>query len=512
MESLVTEHEHADDEPDTFEQLCIERERHEIHLTHLKAERDQAQFDIEALQNILSPIRRIPVEILSEIFVRCLSKDGLTRPSSGEAPLLLMMICRRWRDVAISTPKLWSSLSILLTERCHPHLSLIQTFLSRSAPLPFSFLIEENAEYLPSQPITHPWTPRVFELLLQHFSRWKDISIHYKDWRVDDSLLQVLHEYGSPSSLETVSMKREWWSSQARDSISRLFSSTRLRSISWRGLVSGVNNVADLMPLESLRELRLDNILTTAQFTQTLLRATHLVSCQLSVYCAPITSTVDSVQSLTDPVTTFLDLTSLELVTNIVDEQIFDLLTLPSLNSLSISRLNDLTVTADDVPPRFWSMAPFRALHQRSNFTLTFLQLVDVPIQSSQMLEILRLCCTSLHHLSISSDHTNTTCIDDTILQLLTLTPGPEQAEEILCPRLKHLSLLSCTQSVDGLVSDMLRSRWGKNNKNSDSRDNLLNDAMIMFKNDGSPHTMDYESLKALNGVRGGITVIKSHV
>lgn len=67
METLVAEH--ADDRPATFEELCAERERHETHLTHLKVERDQIQLDIEALQNILSPICRIPVEILSEIVV-----------------------------------------------------------------------------------------------------------------------------------------------------------------------------------------------------------------------------------------------------------------------------------------------------------------------------------------------------------------------------------------------------------------------------------------------------------
>lgn len=119
MERLVAEANDGLASTATFEDLCAERERHEIHLTHLKLERDQAQVHIEALQSMLSPIRRIPVEILSEIFVRCLSKEGFTRPSSGEAPLVLMMICRRWRDVAVSTS---SSISTLI-ERCHWHLS-----------------------------------------------------------------------------------------------------------------------------------------------------------------------------------------------------------------------------------------------------------------------------------------------------------------------------------------------------------------------------------------------------
>ncbi|KAJ7194315.1 hypothetical protein GGX14DRAFT_378075, partial [Mycena pura] len=48
-------------------------------------------------------------EILAHIFVYCLP-HGRIRPSPRTAPLVLGQICRRWRDVALSTGRLWSSL------------------------------------------------------------------------------------------------------------------------------------------------------------------------------------------------------------------------------------------------------------------------------------------------------------------------------------------------------------------------------------------------------------------
>ncbi|KAJ6490751.1 hypothetical protein C8R47DRAFT_458407 [Mycena vitilis] len=63
-------------------------------------------------------VLRQPPEILAEIFLHCLpeaheamSPSGVPSPSLMAAPLLCV-ICRRWRDVAVTTPALWRSLYI----------------------------------------------------------------------------------------------------------------------------------------------------------------------------------------------------------------------------------------------------------------------------------------------------------------------------------------------------------------------------------------------------------------
>ncbi|KAF9534041.1 hypothetical protein CPB83DRAFT_845002 [Crepidotus variabilis] len=61
---------------------------------------------------IKSPIRQVPEDILREIFVRCLPQDHSAPMHSTYTPILLLRICSKWREIAISTPQLWASIHI----------------------------------------------------------------------------------------------------------------------------------------------------------------------------------------------------------------------------------------------------------------------------------------------------------------------------------------------------------------------------------------------------------------
>lgn len=67
-------------------------------------------FSLEIYREILAPITRIPYEILEQIFLYTLP-SGFVKPNVQHSPLLLTMVCRKWRSLAFSTPYLWSSLS-----------------------------------------------------------------------------------------------------------------------------------------------------------------------------------------------------------------------------------------------------------------------------------------------------------------------------------------------------------------------------------------------------------------
>ncbi|KAJ7146177.1 hypothetical protein C8R44DRAFT_599326, partial [Mycena epipterygia] len=63
------------------------------------------------LRTISYPVLKLPPEITSGIFVHCLP----TLPSDPrllEAPLLLLGICKGWREIALQTPALWASFKI----------------------------------------------------------------------------------------------------------------------------------------------------------------------------------------------------------------------------------------------------------------------------------------------------------------------------------------------------------------------------------------------------------------
>ncbi|KAF5346307.1 hypothetical protein D9758_011508 [Tetrapyrgos nigripes] len=86
--------------------------RQESILNELKCRRDLLSRSINNHRILLSPIRRLFPELLAEIFIHCLPSNHLPTRSSAEAPLLLLRICKRWRDIALKTPRLWCGIHI----------------------------------------------------------------------------------------------------------------------------------------------------------------------------------------------------------------------------------------------------------------------------------------------------------------------------------------------------------------------------------------------------------------
>ncbi|KAF9563814.1 hypothetical protein CPC08DRAFT_632287, partial [Agrocybe pediades] len=80
----------------------------------LKEELEQKRHMLEQCHKILSPARHIPDDILHEIFYHCLPTDRNCKMNVREAPLLLTRICSQWRRVALSSPRIWSSLHVRL--------------------------------------------------------------------------------------------------------------------------------------------------------------------------------------------------------------------------------------------------------------------------------------------------------------------------------------------------------------------------------------------------------------
>ncbi|KAF9447525.1 hypothetical protein P691DRAFT_649108, partial [Macrolepiota fuliginosa MF-IS2] len=78
----------------------------------LSLEQGKLRASIEAYRSLISPARRLLPEILQEIFFHCLPTAHNTTMSAKEPPLVLGRVCSRWRQIAYSTPRLWSSIHI----------------------------------------------------------------------------------------------------------------------------------------------------------------------------------------------------------------------------------------------------------------------------------------------------------------------------------------------------------------------------------------------------------------
>ncbi|KAF8965548.1 hypothetical protein BDZ97DRAFT_1918112 [Flammula alnicola] len=142
----------------------------------------QAAKFIHAHEAITSAIRRIPPEILQEIFffVSLWYKDPTRNPwlRNLEANTLpsgwaLSQVCRSWRASALSLPYLWSHLPAInltnLKKKTILQLTLLRELLQRSANTLLSVHI-----FAPHIKVhSHP----VIDLLVQHCERWETIII-----------------------------------------------------------------------------------------------------------------------------------------------------------------------------------------------------------------------------------------------------------------------------------------------------------------------------------------------
>ncbi|KAJ7611754.1 hypothetical protein FB45DRAFT_1119126 [Roridomyces roridus] len=84
----------------------------DLEINKLRSERDEISDCIQRHSAILAPIRRVPADLLSEIF----SLVSFTRLVNGVeeqcAPWSLGLICRSWRYLAIHSPLLWRHIVI----------------------------------------------------------------------------------------------------------------------------------------------------------------------------------------------------------------------------------------------------------------------------------------------------------------------------------------------------------------------------------------------------------------
>ncbi|KAF6746786.1 hypothetical protein DFP72DRAFT_922271 [Ephemerocybe angulata] len=154
------------------------RARLEERLLELEAEARAIKY----YQNTLASINRLPPEILYMIFLIVAERtQNQFNPSSCRGPYVDMswlprttQVCRRWRDVALSWPTLWSRISFTTPE-------LTELMLLRSKDTPISIIFETGKEGCPRH---------ILNALVAHSHRLKAIELqgNTKPGDLDDLL------------------------------------------------------------------------------------------------------------------------------------------------------------------------------------------------------------------------------------------------------------------------------------------------------------------------------------
>lgn len=97
---------------------------------------------------LLSPVRSLAPELVAEIFLHCLPEDP--RPLISQAPLLLCRVCSRWRSIALSTPRLWCSIRVIVDGNATQATSTLDSWIRRAGicPLDIRMQLDGSSEHL----------------------------------------------------------------------------------------------------------------------------------------------------------------------------------------------------------------------------------------------------------------------------------------------------------------------------------------------------------------------------
>ncbi|KAK7001478.1 hypothetical protein R3P38DRAFT_1796538 [Favolaschia claudopus] len=158
----------------------------EAQIQALSVQRDRLKSYIGSHKALISQPRRLPQDIVEEIFLDCLPTAHNAVMDAREAPLLLGRICSRWRLIALALPKLWASLHIsvgFLTTDLHE--TAVLEWLKRAAPLPLYISAQYERTFFTEDSIV--------PLITQFSSRWAALHL-YGSPGTDISLLAAVHD------------------------------------------------------------------------------------------------------------------------------------------------------------------------------------------------------------------------------------------------------------------------------------------------------------------------------
>ncbi|KAJ7497478.1 hypothetical protein FB451DRAFT_233777 [Mycena latifolia] len=408
------------------------------------------------------PAGRMPRDIWEEIFLHCLpdSPDPdvpicnrkPTTPIHLTAPFSLLIVCRAWRTVALSLPRLWTSLSVVVRSgRAFPPLDVASKWLQRSGDLPLELSLYQTNESEGNQEVADD----ILALYIRYLTRWRDVRLDIANPTYGRSLQPSADLYAP--LLETFHLTTCWRLTPNEEIMQDLlkmlevapmlssFSVSRLSDLN----VSPTTTVA--IPWTQLTRLDLGFIPSVSACLSIMTRCPNLESCNLLV--DPQEGPLPTVPIV------LRALTSLELhirageLAALLDRAVF-----PALTSITLYVQDAYDNHAQ------WPQASFMDLLTRSKCSLARLELHDTGVQPNQFIECLQhdsvrgIAELVMHD---SRDWTWDPVITPQLVQLLTVSRGATDAGGCLLPALKALDLgKGCWTCPNGLLSDMIESRW----------------------------------------------------
>ncbi|KAJ6468065.1 hypothetical protein C8R47DRAFT_1055881 [Mycena vitilis] len=215
-----------------IEQIRVHLVPHETELARLESliqelteQRDRVTRYIEPHKSLISHPRRLPQDVVEQIFLACLPTQHNAVMSHAEAPLLLGRICSAWRFIAFAMPRLWTSVHISadFVTSTEERTAALGQWLERAAQLPLSISVTYDKD-------DDHYYDGVTEHLVPFSRHWE--TLHVSNMQADDFL--QLAEVNAPLLADIhITLQNDFQLEDApRVLASNLFKGTNSRKVS----------------------------------------------------------------------------------------------------------------------------------------------------------------------------------------------------------------------------------------------------------------------------------------
>ncbi|KAJ7157558.1 hypothetical protein C8R43DRAFT_402159 [Mycena crocata] len=158
-------------------------------LEELIRKRETLADFISAHLAVVSPARRLPEDIVRNIFMECIPLERNPLIIQQDPPILLCQICSAWRNLALSTPRLWTAVHVVIPNQPKVQVltEMLSLWLGRSGVLPLSISVVFSRTWGGDTDAPLPLLTRLMEFA----RRWKHIVFtfpHHKNFAVLETL------------------------------------------------------------------------------------------------------------------------------------------------------------------------------------------------------------------------------------------------------------------------------------------------------------------------------------
>ncbi|KIK66200.1 hypothetical protein GYMLUDRAFT_38014 [Collybiopsis luxurians FD-317 M1] len=157
----------------------------EAQMKAVRLRKDHIRLVSQTYRKAIRAIRRLPPEILQKIFLCCVDDPDpddfrltseVNSLDARNAPWSLAHVCKLWRSIALSSPQLWSFLTIDLSIFQHDTFSRQLKLESQASFLPSRYLALSRGRPLNVTVVSKVPSDPLLLLICSHSFRWRNVA------------------------------------------------------------------------------------------------------------------------------------------------------------------------------------------------------------------------------------------------------------------------------------------------------------------------------------------------